>query len=167
MTGARHWRPTAQEHLLIRLRNAHVQTLLGDGLKFRSARVITNRRLELDPLGGERIATTLKIEQFPLVLNSRHPTCNDACRRENEPDEDEGDHRPPAGGYLALCHARRRALRARGLSRTSSADAMTARRVIVTPNGRPRHVQIGCFGGQIQAALHSRNAFFTRRSSPE
>src|SRR5215468_4488661 len=101
MTGARHLRPTAQEHLLIRFRNAHVQTLLSNGLKFRSARRITDRRLELDTLGGEGVATTLKIEQLPLVLNSRHSTCDDARRRENEADEDEGDHRPPAGGYLA------------------------------------------------------------------
>ena len=167
MLRPRRWGPTAQGDLLVRLWNAHVQPLLGDRLQLRSARRLADRLLELDALGDERVVAPLEIEKLPLVSNTRDPACDDAGRHEDEADEHEGDHRPPARGYLALRHARRRALRARGLSRTSSGDAAMARRVSVVPNGRPRHVQIGCFGGQIQAALHSRNAFFTTRSSPE
>src|SRR5690606_23986808 len=69
--------------------------------------------------------------------------------------------------HAAFRHARSRALRARGFLSTSSAVGTTGLRVSVSPSGRPRQRHTGSSGGQMQARLHSRNAFFTIRSSSE
>ena len=145
----------------------HVQSLLGDRLQPRSARRITNRRLQSNALRLERVELPLTLSNVGLLHDAVSSPCYDACRDQDETNQHEGDDRSPARGYAALRHARSRALRARGFLTTSSSDAVTARRVIVVPSGRPRQVQTGCFGGQIQAALHPRIACLTILSSPE
>ena len=85
-----------------------------------------------------------------------------------KPIEHEGDERPPSA-------ASTRRFAMRGAARCERVDcgelhlrdAVSARRVSVVPSARPRHVHTGCFGGQMHAALQSRNACFTIRSSPE
>src|SRR5512143_1444134 len=160
-------RGAREKHLLIRGWDVHVQSLLGDRLQTRSARRVTDIRLQPDAIRLERVALLLELSNLPLLLDTEDPPCNDARRDQDETDEHHGDEAAPTRLYSALRHARSRALRARGLQATSSADAGIARRVMVVPSGRPRQVQTGCLGGQMQAALHSRNAFFTMRSSPE
>src|SRR5690242_7059938 len=133
----------------------------------RPARCFSDRGLQPDAVRLERVAFLLELSDFPLLLNAEHSPCNDARRDQDETDEHHGDHAAAPRLYSALRHARSRALRARGFRMTSSAEAGMARLVIVVPSGRPRQVQTGCFGGQTQAALQSRNAFLTMRSSPE
>jgi hypothetical protein len=78
-----------------------------------------------------------------------------------------GHAAPPAAGAPARSHTRSLALRARGLRAVSSGPAGAARRVTTVPNGTRSHVHAGWRGGQTHAELQSRNACFTRRSSPE
>ena len=92
---------------------------------------------------------------------------HDAHGHSQERGQRDSHHGSAAQSYALLRHARRCALRARGLVSISAEPAPTALRVSVSPNGRPRQVHIGWRGGQMQDALQSRNARFTMRSSPE
>lgn len=156
-----------QKDLLVGSGDVHVQSLLGDRLQPRPAGSITNRRFEFDALRLERVELSLTLPDFDLLHDAVSSPCYDACRHQDETNQHERNERPPAGGYAAFRHARSRALRARGFRATSSSEAVIARLVIVVPSGRPRQVHTGCFGGQMQAALHSRKVFLTIRSSPE
>jgi hypothetical protein len=161
------WLGPRQKDLLIGSGDVHVQSLLGDRLQPRPTGSIANRRLQFDALRLERLELSLTLPDVDLLHDAVSSPCYDARRHQDETNEHERDERAPAGGYTSLRHARSRALRARGFRATSSSDAVIARRVIVLPSGRPRQVHTGCLGGQMQAALQSRKAFLTIRSSPE
>src|SRR6185437_11716204 len=155
------WRGALQEDLLVGRGDVHVQTLLGDGLQPLATRRVSNRRLQPDPLGFERVAPLPELSDVSLLPDAVDSPCYDARRDQDETNEHERDEGAAAGLYASLRHARNalsRALRARGLRAISSADAVSARRVSVSPSRRPRQVQIGCLGGQTQSALHSRKA---------
>ena len=158
---------TLQDDLLLGSRDVHVEALLGDRLEARPARCFPNYALEPNTLRLQRVSPLTELSNFGLLAYAERSPCYDARSHQDETNEQDGDGRPSSGRYSALRHARSRALRARGFVAVSSSDAVTARLVRVVPSGRPRQVQIGCFGGQMQAALHSRKVFFTMRSSPE
>jgi hypothetical protein len=158
---------TLQDDLLLGGRDVHVETLFGDRLESRPARCSPNYAFEPNTLRLQRISPLTELSNFGLLAYAERSPCYDARSHQDETNQQDGDRRPATGGYSALRHARSRALRARGLAAVSSSDAVRARRVIVVPSGRPRQVHTGCFGGQMQAALHSRKVFFTIRSSPE
>src|SRR3954468_6836322 len=144
--GAARW---IEEHLLIRSGDVHVQSLLGDRLQPRAAGRIANRRFEANALGDKSVTRALHVSNSVLLVDAIDSPCYDARRDQDETNQESGDEGPPAPArYSSLRHARRRALRARGLSRTSASEAVTARRVTVVPSGTPRQVQIGCLGGQ-------------------
>jgi len=158
---------TLQDDLLLGSRDVHVQALLGDRLEARPTRIIPNYAFEPNTLLLQRVPPQLELSNFGLLAYAERSPCYDARSHQDETNEEDGDRRPAPGRYSALRHARSRALRARGFAAVSSSDAVTARRVRVVPSGRPRQVQTGCLGGQIQEALHSRKVFFAMRSSPE
>src|SRR4051812_7055240 len=156
-----------KDDLLLRRRDVHVEALLGDRLETRATRCFPNFALDPNALLLQRVKPLVKLPNFGLLAYAERSPCYDARSHQDETNEEDGHRRPAPRRYSALRHALSRALRARGLAAISSSDALMARRVNVVPSGRPRHVQMGCFGGQMQAALQSRNTFLTIRSSPE
>src|SRR5690606_32671038 len=108
------------------------------------------------------------------VQRTQHLECtaltpdDQAQRRQQDRErERETDHSTRTAHHAAFRHARRRALRERGLRSTSSGVGATGRRVSTPPSGSPRQRHTGSSGGQTHPRLHSRNASFTRRSSSE
>src|SRR5437773_4179695 len=71
-------RGAREEHLLIRGRDVHVQSLLGDRLQVRPARCIPDRCLQPDAVCLERVALLLELSDFLLLLDAEHSPCNDA-----------------------------------------------------------------------------------------
>src|SRR5215216_876421 len=152
---------------------------------------LLRRRGDLVPTGGVAyLALQLRplcSKVLPLALELLHPARlhlterappDDARCHEDETKKCERDHGPtPTSGhstaaplaarYGALRHALNLALRERGFRSASSDAAVIGFRVTRLPRAWPRHVHTGWRGGQTQAALQSRNAFFTTRSSPE
>ena len=156
-----------EDDLLIGCGDVHVEPLLGDRLQSGTARRVAYHALEPDTLCRQRVALLTELANVGLLPHAVDSPCYDARSHQDETDEHHGDERPATRAYSALRHALSRALRARGFRVISSSEAMIGRRVRVLPRGRPRHVQTGCLGGQMQDALQSRKACFTKRSSPE
>src|SRR5690242_5315226 len=135
---------------MVLLRDVHVETLFSDRPEPSETRCRANLTFEPHALSLERVTLSFEIANLALHLQAANSSCYDARRHQDETNEHQRDETPRA--YSTFCHARSFALRARGLRSTSSSEAVIARRVSVVPSGRPRHVQTGCFGGQMHAA---------------
>src|SRR6185503_5002359 len=151
---------------------------------------LLRRRGDLFPTGGVAYLALqlrpLRSKVLPLALELLHPARlrlterappDDARCHEDETKKCERDHGTTATSrhstaalaarYGALRHALSLALWERGFRSASSGDAVIDLRVTRLPRAWPRHVHAGWRGGQTHAALQSRKAFFTTRSSPE
>ena len=128
-----------------------------------AARISPSRRA-LSPSSSAR--RRVELRQALRFTDADRAAPDDGKRDEHESGENDPHHGPSAHGYAALCHARSRALRERGLSAVSSGLAVRARLVSSSPSAFPRQVQWGCFGGQMHAWLHSRIVCLASRSSP-
>src|SRR5437879_6330742 len=166
------------DHLAVR-RHIHMKALFGDRDEAGTTRRIADLGLQLYPRGVRRVALAFQRAKVSRLVDPERPPSNDAHGHREETQHPQADERArgesgasPAtaltlAALYAARHARSLALRDRGLRAISVSPGVTARRVSVSPSARPRQVHIGCFGGQTQSALHSRNACLTRRSSPE
>src|SRR5438105_11925973 len=158
-----------------------MKALLGDRDESRPTGRVANFGFQLHPRRVDRIALTLQRAEVPRLVDAERPPCNDARSHREETDEHDNDGgaraepvctAPPglvrhAAYASCLRQALSLALRERGFLAVSVSAGATARRVSVSPNECPRQVQTGCLGGHTQSELHSRNACFTSRSSPE
>ena len=116
------------------------------------------------------------IDDFQRILDCSEPV--DGVKGLPVPDRDYScdnqEDRSPAKNQVTTLEVhssvwkkRSRALRARGLSAISVADAVIDRRGLDCPNGSLPQTQRGSPLGQVQPSLHSLKACLTSRSSPE
>jgi len=73
----------------------HVQSLLGDRPKTRSARRIANLRLEFETLRLERRASSIEIAQSSRLADTVRSSSYDARSHQDETEQHECHHRPP------------------------------------------------------------------------
>jgi hypothetical protein len=148
---------------------------LGDPAQVGATRQLVNLALE-------RRALCLELDTLPVQLPELHrmryaipASPDDSRRNQDESDQHRGSDRSTTwpryvgatSNHAARSHTRSFALRDRGFRASSSALAITGRRVTTVPNGCRAQVQIGWRGGQRQTTLHSRKVVLTSRSSPE
>src|SRR3569623_940220 len=156
-------------HELRVVRNVHVKPLLDHRGERAAAHEVANLTAQLRTLRLELQALLLEREQRPRLRVPLRAAPDHGRTNEYESQQCEGHPGPTARprGYAARRHARRRALRERGVVASSRSPAVIALRCTFSPSATAPHTQTGWRGGQVHGLLQSRKACFTTRSSPE
>ena len=151
-----------------------LQALLGDPRQLRAARGVADVALELGALAPRAWRAAARAPAlFARAATAEAPPPDDACRHEDETERARGRRcdrprtlspPPPA----TRRHARRCALRARGLRAISSrrGDHRLPGQTCRPADGLGRCTR-AVLGGRRRTRLHSRKACLTSRSSPE